>query len=337
MTWEGIVENLISSFLFLFLSLVIAWFSLNLSERKRLLGFFCANRNRRLVVYLSNLRVRPSGAVGIDGAPRSYQGSAVTFGEMVTANRFRDLFNYIVPSLSDAGGGILSKLLISDVRVQKLQSPLNKSQLEQSASFITLGSPAYNVASKYVEENLHSKARFRLGETRLPSTGLDSPSRAPDTGISLSPSPSTLYSGGTADLFRPRAPDTGISLSPSPPTLSSGDSGSANIFRPMRTAPTRESEQPTDEGVQPSAILVDGIPPITDSNYGFVERVIDQDAKRSIFYVAGISELATVGAANYLISEWDTLNRKYGAETRFLVMLRLEPPDSTHWSIVFER
>lgn len=246
---ESIGVNVLSDFVFLLIIIALGWMVVALTRRTQLLKFFGINASRRIVVYLANLRVKQFGAIGIDGRQRSYQGSAMPFGEMLIANRFRDLFNYLIPSLSDRPG-ILSKILISDVQVQLSTSPLNHGKLEPSASFITFGSPAYNAASGFVETELHSQARFNKDY---------------------------------------------------------------------------------------SEISVANVPPITEVTHGFVERIVDHDKKRSIFYGASLGELGTVGAAHFLATEWARLHRKYGHDTAFLVMLRFEPTDYRRWSIVFER
>jgi hypothetical protein len=148
MTWEGILANLIADLIFTVIAIVIGWIIVILTKRTRLLKFFGIGDNRRLVIYLSDLRLKPGDTFGIDDERRSYTGSACAFGEMQSANRFRDLFNYFIPSLSETPS-FLSKLLISDVQTQMLRSPSSEGQIEQSASFITLGSPAYNNASGF--------------------------------------------------------------------------------------------------------------------------------------------------------------------------------------------
>jgi hypothetical protein len=240
----------------------------------------------------------------VDGQLRSYRGSAAGFGEMFEANRFRDLFNYLLPSLSE-NPGILSKLLISDVQVQLLHSPLKQEQIERSSSFITLGSPAYNLASEFAETKLHSDAKLRLGQLDLG----DQQSLPFDT---LPYSPYTdAHAAGTADIYTGA---TGSAVT-TPSELS--DSGSPAripeqtpgfIHKASRgvdpsATPTRQTDQ------QPPAILVDGVPDMTDTTYGFIERLIDRECNRCIFYVAGTSELATAGAANHLISEWEKLSQ----------------------------
>lgn len=245
---QDIITNIVSDFIFLLIVVLLGWIFYRLTQRTQLLRFFGVEASRRIVVYLSNLRIIPGGAVGIDGQGRSYQGSAIAFGELLVANRFRDLFNYILPSLADRPG-LLSRLLISDVQVVFLPSPIAQNQVEGASSFVSLGSPAYNAASGLVETQLHSRVRF------MPNG---------------------------------------------------------------------------------AAIHVENIPPITDTTYGFVERIIDREHRRNIFYAAGLSELGTAGAANFLATEWARLNGEFGNARPFLIMLRFDQTDFRRWTIVFE-
>jgi hypothetical protein len=61
------------------------------------IGFFGIGNAHRITIYISNLRINAGGAVGIDGKELSYQGLTAAFGEMSQANRFRDLFNHLLP------------------------------------------------------------------------------------------------------------------------------------------------------------------------------------------------------------------------------------------------
>jgi hypothetical protein len=308
MMLAGVAVNVISEFIFWLILIAIAWILVFLTRRAKLLKFYGVNESRRIVIYLSNLRIMSGGAIGIDGQRRSYQGSAAAFGEMMVANRFRALFNYFLPSLSDKPG-VLNKLLISDVQVQLLHSPLNQGQIERSSSFITLGGPAYNAVSGFVETELHSQARLEFGQvnsyppgetmTRTEVSAADSGDEVPSTFTTVSPWSSIP---GSVSCLPRDEPDTQA--------------------EPRQTRP---------------AILVEGVPPITDTTCGFVERIVDHEQKRCVFYTAGLSELGTVGAAHYLATEWASLHRKYGNDTSFVVMLRFEPTDYRCRAIVFER
>lgn len=301
MSWLGILENIVADLVFILLAIIIGWTWLALTRRRKLQHFFGVTSSKRLSIFLSNLRVSTFGSIGISGREMSYQGSAVAYGEMQGANRIRDLFSFIVPSIAESSS-ILSKLLVADVHVQVLISPLEREELESEAPFIALGSPAYNIASEYLEDQVNSIVRFRFGTLRRKDL---------NTGeITIRP---TAFST-----------DTEVFVSPG---------GTASIYSP----------QPRDDIVddyakeETSAILVNGIPPITDPTYGFVERIKDRNQDRMIFYVAGLSEHSTEGAAFYLASQWANLHKKYGAEKPFLVMLRFDYPDYGRWAKIFER
>lgn len=284
MSIYGILENLIADIIFILIAAFIGWAIYHRTKHSKLLAFFGVRESRRIVVYLSNLRVVSGGAIGIDGEERSYEGSATVFREMRIANRFRDLFNYFLPSIAEKSD-LLSKLLISDVRVDLLNSPEDVARLEYTTSMISIGGPAYNIASSYVESLNETLVTSRLGKRAQFSTQQTYTDQSHLEG------------------------DTGYAF----------------------------DRQTSEMENIPSQIIVKDVPPITDALYGFVQRIYDRDRKRSIFYCAGMSELGTVGAANYLVTEWMRLYKKYNYHVSFLVMLRFESTDFTRWTIVFER
>lgn len=292
MSYEGIAENVFSDFVFLVITLIIGVCIFRFTKRKKLRSFFGIKESRRIAIYLSKFELEKGDATGIDGKPYSYTGVAVAFGEMQSANRFRDLFNHFLPSLSDVPN-FLGKLLVSDVHVQLHRSPTNTGEIERSASFIALGSPVYNLASKFVENELHSKAKF-------------------NTLVLLSPDRATNNMGimGLVEIKNE---------SPSP-----NHSGS-----PI------ESASESSQGINQTSINIEGIPPLTDSTYGFVERINDHENKRTVFYVAGLSELSTVGAANFLITEWEKLDKEFENNKKLLVMLKFDPSDYRIWTRIF--
>lgn len=233
----------------------------------------------------------------------SYQGSAVPYGELQGANKIRDLHSFLVPSIAEPGGA-LRTLLFADVSVQVLLSPLNEDELEAEAPFIALGSGAYNTASGYIEGIDPGSAKFRFAVMTLKNVEeepmvIRPVSSSTDAGVYVVPSGTVWLPPGSELAHKPRNTD--------------------------------------DEADVPSAIQVGDVPDIVDPTYGFVERVSDPNADRMLFYVAGLSEFATTGAAYYLASEWRSLERKYSEDQSFLVMLRLQAPDFTKWSVVFER
>jgi hypothetical protein len=196
-------------------------------------------------------------------------------------------------------------LLFADVLVQVLLSPIDEGELEAEAPFIAFGSAAYNVASDYIENIAPGSVRFRFGtlsEEKVEFLQRKVPSVASST-------------------------DEGVYVTP--------PSGTATAWFPPGSEKIHKARG--DEEDIPSAILIDDVPDFTDTTYGFIERVNDPDADRMLFYVAGLSEFSTTGAAYFLASEWRSLERKYSDDQAFLVMLLFQEPDFTKWSIVFER
>lgn len=316
--WGNVAASLVANILFIPIAIFLGWIILHFNRRRHLLRFFSINIHRRLVIYLSDLRLESGQTFGVDEKRRMYTGSAVAFGEMQSANKFRDLFNYFLPSLSEAPN-FLSKLLISDVQTQIQRSPSSKEQVEKSTSFIAFGSPAYNFASRYVEESLHSKAKFILGKSLIPAPSY------PDKSIKPV---------GVTDYNRSSLP-TGTSVVPDEAQIITSASPDEAIMPSPLGDKQSESVTPTES---PTFISVEDIKePFMESTYGFVERIVDHKQERFVFYVAGISELSTVGAGNYLITEWGELQRKYGNDKSFLVMLNFDSTDHRRWNILFEK
>lgn len=317
-----ILTNLLSDFVFLIFAIVLGWAYLYCTRRYRLLRFFGIEKDRRILIYLSNLRVKQFGAIGVDEKPRSYSGSAGAFMEINAANRFRDLLNYFLPSISD-NPGLLSKILISDVQVQILPSPLEIGKIDNHTTIITMGTPAYNVVSNYVETELNSLARFELGvktnDSKI-STDYSVPLIKPVDHSTYSKSEvfdvASPMPSGTASAYEQFTSDT---------------AASSSSYFPPKHAPEKYTQE------KESAILVHGVPPITESNYGFVERIFDRSNNRKILYIAGLSEIATAKAAEFLANNWVYLFKKYKCEENFLIMLHFKLPDYKNTSIIFER
>lgn len=160
---QNIVENVLSEFIFVILAallaLAIGWVFYR-SSRQKLLRFFGIYETRRINIYLSNIRVIQFGSIGIDGQKRSFFGDTVSFEEMLVASNFRNLFVSPFPSLSQSLASFLSGWLISDIQLQIQRSPTSEEQIDTTVSFITLGSPGYNIVSQYVETKLQSHAKF---------------------------------------------------------------------------------------------------------------------------------------------------------------------------------
>lgn len=157
--FENICSGLIANLLSAILILAFGWIIFNLTERKKLLGFFNIDVTKKMVIYLSNLRVNQGGAFGIDNLPRGYYGMAVVYNEHVIASKYKEKFNYLVPSLSESPS-FMSKILFADIKITVLPSPLTENEIEVNPSIISFGSPGYNFVSRFIENNDHSVMEF---------------------------------------------------------------------------------------------------------------------------------------------------------------------------------
>lgn len=248
---ENIIGGLISDLIFLILIIIIGWIIYFLTERRQLLSFFNIKETKRLVIYLGNLRITKYGSLGTDDKPRSYQGGAVVYKEQVTAAKYKERFNYLVPSISESPR-FLSKILFSDIKVTSFPSPLTENEIEANCSIISFGSPGYNKVSEVIEEYPESKIGFVNDNTE---------------------------------------------------------------------------------------IRLNDIPSLNDPLNGFIQRLVlsSKGSKRSVFYVAGLSEHGTIGAANYLIDNWRQLRSRYGDNTSFVVIIRFSTSNFENYTIVSER
>jgi hypothetical protein len=148
-----------SNFLTLAILIVLGWLVYYSGSRRPRLSFFGIRRTKKLVVYLSNLGVRSGGSTGVDGTPSSFGESAIPVYEAKLMPALQRLFNYVVPGMEGLPG-FLNRLLLSDVDVEILASPLDVKEIEGDFTFMAVGSPGYNLAASYVENSLHSIGRF---------------------------------------------------------------------------------------------------------------------------------------------------------------------------------
>lgn len=240
---SGVIANILFAIFLIFVGWVIYW----LTSRRKLLNFFNIKESKRLVIYLSNLRIIEFGSIGIDEQSRSYAGPTVVVGELLAANRFKENFNYLIPKLSESPS-LWSKILFADIKVTISPSVLNVSEIESQTTIITFGSPGYNLVSEHIETIEVSNVKF-----------------AHD--------------------------NRGIS--------------------------------------------VKNLPTIHDTKNGFIQRIVEE--KRSYFYVAGLSERGTVGAATYLAKNWKDIYKKYSDKKSFIIMLRFPTDNLDNWTIDFEK
>lgn len=77
-------------------------------------------------------------------------------------------------------------------------------------------------------------------------------------------------------------------------------------------------------------IVINGYPDtIQDASVGIIERIHDNDGKRSIFYVAGLSEFSTVRAAKFLITNWYSLYQRFNDNCNFIIVIRFNVLDES--------
>ena len=120
--------NVASEFIALLLLIAFGWIIYHLTKRRKLLKFFNLSQSKRIVVYLSHLRIQSGGAIGIDELPRSFGESAIALTEVRFIHIFQRLFNLIVPGVDNLPG-FLRKLLVSDVEVLFTESPLSSGEV----------------------------------------------------------------------------------------------------------------------------------------------------------------------------------------------------------------
>lgn len=169
--YENIITGIIANTIFFVLMIAIGWSAFLIARRRKLLKFFGIGQTKRIIVYLSNIRVLQGGSVGTDGKPRAYAGTTVTFGEAVQANLFPNLFSYLIPGLTNQPG-ILKYLLVSDVKVVVSPSPLREEDIDRSSTIVTFGSPGYNVVSQWAERKLVPRMKFSNDNGNIMVDGL---------------------------------------------------------------------------------------------------------------------------------------------------------------------
>ncbi|HHT9114556.1 MAG: hypothetical protein HZC52_02170 [Planctomycetes bacterium] len=169
--YENIIAGIIANIIFFVLLIAIGWSLFLIARRRKLLKFFGIGQTKRITVYLSNIRVLQGSSVGTDGKQRAYAGTTVTFGEAVQANLFPNLFSYFIPGLTNQPG-FLKYLLVSDVKVVVLPSPLREEDIDRSSSIVTFGSPGYNVVSQWAERKLVPRIKFSNDNVNITVDGL---------------------------------------------------------------------------------------------------------------------------------------------------------------------
>ncbi|NMC60799.1 MAG: hypothetical protein GYA51_15655 [Candidatus Methanofastidiosa archaeon] len=298
---EDIFVNIIANFIYTILVTLILWLLYILIKRNKLLLFFGVKKNKKISIYISHLFIKRGGSNGLDDISYSFNGSAIPYEESKAANDLKNVFNYFLPSQMGTSS-IINKILISDINVNVLASPRNKKQINQATSFITIGLPAYNSVSKYVEDNFKLNARLNYidsgNETKLVNNDLMN-----NTKINLS--------AGTA------IPENNMTISASSIHI---DSEGKNCKQPIIVFNNHQNEVRLE-----------------DTSVGFVQRICESGKKTRIYYLAGLSENSTAGCVYFLINNWEYLNSKYKNDTSFSILIRVEDNDNKISQIIFEK
>lgn len=146
------------------LTAFVAWVISNAVQRQKK-RFFCFGDSKSVTVYLSNIRQLGIGTRGIDDVTRTFNEASVPVTEMELASLYR-LF------LVSASSRLRMKnLLLSDVHIGLEPSPLDITTVEKMKTIISMGSPGYNKASEYIENELHSLGRFVDQNTAIEMSG----------------------------------------------------------------------------------------------------------------------------------------------------------------------
>lgn len=318
--------NVLSDFIALILGVLIYWIFFLISKRYQLLKFFGIIKSRKVSIYTSNVRVQEYGSKGLGGILYSYQGQTIPFEELKAAIQLQGLFNYFLPSLFEKPK-LLSKLLVSDIDAKVSVSPREENIIDTSSTVISMGFPAYNSISNFIEKSfsLYAKSGYIQSlessvivkneqtlrpETYVPPSGIAAGTATPYVGI-----PTSAFSTESEIVSSSTSAST-IDL----PTIISGSAGTADITITKKPI-----------------ISFDDKPPYTETSTGFIQRVLDNKNNRAIFYIAGLSENSTAGSVYFLANNWKKLFDKYGSDTPFLILLRIDNYNSQLADIIFEK
>lgn len=303
--------NLLSDFLFLLFGLLVFWLYYIISKRSKLLKFFGISKTKKVSIYFSNLQVLYGGAAGDGEEIYSFHGAAIALEESKAISYLQSLFNYFLPSQLDKPE-ILSKLLIADIDVKVLTPPYNPNAIETDAAVISLGSPAYNIISKKIQDENKVLAKFEIVETNIPPiAGI-----ATNEDLVYIPHPKVIPSGWTA--------------------------GTASLLQDANSIPTGTpfkniDDIPFSEIRKIQQITIPNVAPYQSPYVGFVQRIYDHEKKQSVFYVAGLSDFSTAGCVHYLVSNWAKLFNKYGEQSNFMILLGFDKTDIRINQVIFEK
>jgi hypothetical protein len=84
-------------------------------------------------------------------------------------------------------------------------------------------------------------------------------------------------------------------------------------------------------------ITVHNLGTMSDPLIGFLVRARNNSTGQIAYYAAGPASVGTSGAAIYLIKNWRNLQKKYGNDNPFVVLLRFRTDDPKQFEVVVEK
>jgi hypothetical protein len=137
--WTGLLTNIIT----LVLTILIAWLLYASFGRRSLLKFFGVEETKLLRIYV--------GHVSVSSVPKGFVG----FEEITEAKNIESLFKSVIPGLGDQPG-LLKFLQVADIKTEILPGQTNHPDVTLEYSFVSLGSPTSNFASRLLETELNN-------------------------------------------------------------------------------------------------------------------------------------------------------------------------------------
>ena len=156
-----LAEGVLSSLLAILLAVASGNFIYWIVGRRKIQHFFNLGR-AGVVVYTANLTIKQFGSTGVDGRERSYAGPAVPEADLKAAVAIEEFMARMHPRLHQVSGPLASlRFQWSDVQVKVDLSPADaRDAVEDTATLITIGSPAYNSVSGLVEAAFVGHGQF---------------------------------------------------------------------------------------------------------------------------------------------------------------------------------
>lgn len=310
--WNTVGLNLLSDVIFSVGIFLLSFGSYLLTQRIRLLKFFCVDKSKKLTIFTSNLVVEKYGSTGNDGIPYSFQGTAIPYEESKAASQIHNLFNYFLPSQFEKPG-LVSKILISDIDAKILPAPKSANIIEKSSTVVSLGFPPYNIISKLIEETYHAPAKLHYVEKNVSSYKL-------------------VQSDNTAGTATPIQ----VTFDAQVQSSTSNRVISATGYEDSTSASAIQNPEITHQPQLTPSIEIPNFAPFLDTYVGFIQKIFDNQNKRFFFYIAGLSEYSTAGSAYYLVDNWKTLQKMYGNDSSFCILVKVSSTNIKSSQLIYK-